>query len=164
MSENDLGSKISVAPFEGGCACGAVRYVSQADPIFMANCHCRDCQKASGSAYAPIVVTDRSSVTITGDLIGHMTISAGGNEVTRSSCAKCGSLLFGWVEKNPGFIVIVASSLDDPEWFQPAFNLWTNSKPGWSYLDPALPTFEGQPPESNPIYDGYRRDEAGHAA
>ena len=40
----------------GGCACGAIRYEWAADPLIMMNCHCRDCQKASGSAYAAIVV------------------------------------------------------------------------------------------------------------
>ena len=37
--------------FTGGCLCGAVRYECTADAIFMGNCHCRDCQKASGGAY-----------------------------------------------------------------------------------------------------------------
>jgi hypothetical protein len=36
----------------GGCACSAIRYECDADPVIMMNCHCRDCQKASGSAYA----------------------------------------------------------------------------------------------------------------
>jgi len=40
----------------GGCACGAIHYECSADPLRMLNCHCRDCQQASGSAYAAIVV------------------------------------------------------------------------------------------------------------
>jgi hypothetical protein len=39
-------------PFTGGCACGAVRYECAAEPFMALNCHCRDCQRASGSAYA----------------------------------------------------------------------------------------------------------------
>ena len=39
--------------FTGGCLCGQVRYECSADPFFMGNCHCRDCQKSSGGAYEP---------------------------------------------------------------------------------------------------------------
>jgi hypothetical protein len=39
----------------GGCACGAIHYERDADPIIMLNCHCRDCQQANGAAYAAIV-------------------------------------------------------------------------------------------------------------
>ncbi|HYV89124.1 MAG TPA: aldehyde-activating protein, partial [Candidatus Polarisedimenticolia bacterium] len=38
----------------GGCACGAVHYEIGAEPVFMLNCHCRDCQRATGAAYAPV--------------------------------------------------------------------------------------------------------------
>jgi hypothetical protein len=38
-------------PFTGGCACGAIRYECAAEPLYMGNCHCRDCQRATGSAY-----------------------------------------------------------------------------------------------------------------
>jgi hypothetical protein len=51
----------------GGCACGAIQYECSADPVLMLNCHCRDCQKASGSAYAAIAVLPKSAVQISGD-------------------------------------------------------------------------------------------------
>jgi hypothetical protein len=51
----------------GGCACSAIRYECDADPVMMMNCHCRDCQKASGSAYAAIVVVPKGAVKIRGE-------------------------------------------------------------------------------------------------
>jgi len=36
---------------EGGCACGAVRYRLTAPPLIVHACHCRDCQKLTGSAF-----------------------------------------------------------------------------------------------------------------
>ena len=51
----------------GGCACSAIRYECDADPVIMMNCHCRDCQKASGSAYAAIVVVPKGAVKIRGE-------------------------------------------------------------------------------------------------
>jgi len=42
-------------PFSGGCACGAIRYECAAEPLYMVNCECRDCQRATGSAYCAVV-------------------------------------------------------------------------------------------------------------
>ena len=43
------------APMTGGCLCGAVRYECTGEPVFSLLCHCRDCQRQSGSAYAAAV-------------------------------------------------------------------------------------------------------------
>ena len=45
-------------PFTGGCACGAIRYTCAGAPRDMGNCHCRDCQQATGSAYLPCVLVN----------------------------------------------------------------------------------------------------------
>jgi hypothetical protein len=51
-------------PFTGGCACTAIRYECAALPLRMLNCHCRDCQMASGSAYSATVIMARSALTM----------------------------------------------------------------------------------------------------
>jgi hypothetical protein len=43
-------------PFTGGCACGAIRYECNAEPIMMGKCHCRDCQHISGGPFVPFVI------------------------------------------------------------------------------------------------------------
>jgi hypothetical protein len=55
-------------PFTGGCMCGAIRYECAAEPIAMGLCHCRDCQYATGSAFAAALISLCSAVTITGSL------------------------------------------------------------------------------------------------
>ncbi len=39
-------------PFTGGCACGAIRYACNGEPLTMFHCHCRDCQRATGAPYS----------------------------------------------------------------------------------------------------------------
>jgi hypothetical protein len=36
---------------EGGCACGEIRYKLTASPLIVHACHCRDCQRLTGSAF-----------------------------------------------------------------------------------------------------------------
>ena len=52
----------------GGCLCGAVRYECNAEPLFTGNCHCRDCQRASGGAYSPAMGVPTDALKITGEV------------------------------------------------------------------------------------------------
>jgi hypothetical protein len=51
-----------------GCLCGAVRYTAEADPTSASVCHCRDCQKFTGTAFATLVRVPKEAVTIEGTL------------------------------------------------------------------------------------------------
>jgi hypothetical protein len=62
----------------GGCACGAVRFECEADPVFMLNCHCRDCQRANGSAYAAILAVPRASMRLRGEPRYHGVVGSSG--------------------------------------------------------------------------------------
>lgn len=53
---------------EGGCLCGSVRYVLEAVPNYVYFCHCRDCQRESGSPFVTDMNVDRASLRITGPL------------------------------------------------------------------------------------------------
>jgi hypothetical protein len=56
-------------PFTGGCMCGAIRYECSTEPLAMGICHCRDCQRATGSAFAAALMLPRNAVTIIGELM-----------------------------------------------------------------------------------------------
>jgi hypothetical protein len=49
---------------KGGCLCGAVRYTAEADPTSATVCHCRDCQKFTGSAFAALIRVAKEAMTI----------------------------------------------------------------------------------------------------
>ena len=57
---------------EGGCACGAVRYRAEGEPIFVNNCHCRLCQRQTGSTSVVNAFFERECVTVSqGELTEH---------------------------------------------------------------------------------------------
>lgn len=130
--------------FTGSCLCGSVRYECSAEPIAMGNCHCRDCQKATGSAYASGLLVPQSAVTIIGDVKYHEVIGDSGGLVGRGFCPNCGSLLFS-KPPNPELMGILAGSLDDPSWFNPTMDLYTASAQPWDYMNPNLSKFAKMP-------------------
>jgi hypothetical protein len=130
----------------GGCMCGAVRYECAATPMFMGNCHCRDCQRASGGTYAPAIGVPRSAVQITGDVKYYESKADSGNMARRGFCANCGSRLFSLPPFAPDLMVILATSLDDPSIFKPGMDIYTSSAQPWDHMDPSLPKFPKMPP------------------
>ncbi|NJD07268.1 MAG: GFA family protein [Methylococcaceae bacterium] len=134
-------------PISGGCLCGAVRYQSSVEPLITANCHCRDCQRATGSGYAPTLFVPTDSLTVTGELKFHAVKGDSGHSVSRGFCPICGSQLCGQVELMSGLTALRAGSLDDPAAFKPTMDIYVASAQPWDHMDPALPKFDKLPPQ-----------------
>jgi hypothetical protein len=135
-------------PFTGGCMCKAIRYECSAEPIFMGNCHCRDCQQATGTAFASAILVPRNAVNITGDVKYYEVTGDSGGIVGRGFCPICGSRLFS-KPPMPELMGIMAGSLDDPSCFQPMMDVYTATAQPWDYMNPDLPKFSKLPPPSN---------------
>lgn len=133
------------AIFTGGCICGAVRYACSAEPVIAASCHCRDCQKAGGGAFAPALVVPAVSLKITGEAKYHDTQSDNGTTVSRGFCPNCGARLLGKATTMPDLTAIMAGSLDDPSWYQPNMDIYTASAQPWDSMNPELPKFQKSP-------------------
>jgi hypothetical protein len=123
----------------GGCACGAIRYECNVDPVVMFNCHCRDCQRASGSAYAAIVVVPKAAVQMRGEPRHHKIAGGSGNAIERGFCPTCGSHVSDQLERVPGILALQAGSLDDPSTYRPKMDVFTSSAQPWDHMDPKLP-------------------------
>jgi hypothetical protein len=126
----------------GGCACGAIRYYATADPIVMLNCHCRDCQQASGSAYAAIMVVPKMAVQLQGEPRYYRGTGSSGKAVDRGFCSQCGSPVTILMELMPDAFGLQAGSLDDPSQYMPAMDIFTASAQGWDHMDSTIKKFE----------------------
>ena len=131
--------------FSGSCQCGAVRYECAAEPLFTGNCHCRDCQKATGGAYVPVLAVPANSIKIAGDVKYYDSRADSGHTFSRGFCPNCGARLFGKSSGMPAIIAITAGSLDDPGRFKPAIDFYTSSAQPWDHMNPQLPKFPKQP-------------------
>ncbi len=120
----------------GGCACRAVRYETEADPLVMLNCHCRDCQRASGSAYGAFMVMPKAAVRLQGEPRYFRTIGNAGRAVERGFCPSCGSPVTVKLEHRPELLGLLAASLDDPSRYKPAMDVFTGSAWPWDHMLP----------------------------
>lgn len=133
------------APFSGGCACGSIRYVCSRTPIAMLNCHCLDCQRASGAPFASGFIVAASDIKITGAPKTYSVRAGSGGVATRSFCSQCGSPLFTGGDVNPGFMSVRFSTLDNTAGFQPMLEIWTASAQPWACLSQAIPHYPQLP-------------------
>jgi len=119
----------------GGCQCGAVRYALNEAPSDPTICHCRMCQKAFGSFFAPFAAVPTSAFTLTR---GTLSVFKSSDEAERGFRRECGTpLTFHHVERQRLWISI--GSLDQPEKFPPQSQYGVESRLSWFASLPTLP-------------------------
>src|SRR5256885_13124783 len=99
---------------KGGCLCGAVRYTAEADPTGATVCHCRDCQKFTGSAFAALVLVTKEALTIEGALKTFSSIGGSGNPILRHFCPECGSSTAADPGTRPRLVILNDGTFGDP--------------------------------------------------
>lgn len=129
---------------EGGCACGAVRYRLSAPPLIVNCCHCRDCQRLTGSAFVVNIWIERRCVETDHAALRSTRLAAGSgkpHEIFR--CSACGTAIYSKYHAAPGDTVLLrAATLDHPESVAPDVHIFTRSKLPWVRLPDGVPSFE----------------------
>ena len=127
-----------MSPYEGGCACGAIRYEVRVAPQFSVHCHCRQCQRITGTGHASQFMVPVAAVTLHGTLTYYEFRADSGNTVSSGFCSVCGSPILKTSAGHPDVLFFHAASLDDPGLFKPQKVVWSASRPPWDYVDPEL--------------------------
>lgn len=120
--------------YKGGCACGAVRYETSAEPLLMGNCHCRDCQRSSGTGMASVLMFPKEGFRDQGKAKYYEGKADSGRWIKRGFCPECGSPVYTQLEMAPDAIIVKAASLDDPSLYHPAVHLYTSSAQPWDAI------------------------------
>ena len=120
----------------GGCLCGAVRYRYSGEFLRQPICHCRDCQRWSGSAFHVGVIVRKSGFTLSGELRTYRATGDSGRWIDRSFCPACGTGLLHVLEvRGPDIVVIKAGTLDDPGVVVPNYEIFSRSRLPWVSID-----------------------------
>ncbi len=96
---------------QGRCLCGAVRYETDAAPVYVANCYCATCRRETGAGHATIIVVPVAGFAITGALKVIAPAREGGAApIPRSFCPECGTTLFA--QSDPGYVNLRAGTVE----------------------------------------------------
>ena len=128
---------------EGGCACGAVRYRLNDEPISVNNCHCRLCQRqtGTGSALNANIEIDRLD-HLSGSLSAHDLPTGSGGTQTIFRCAGCGTAVWSYYPRfGPLAAAVRVGTFDDPSALHVDAAIFVTSRLPW--LSPATPAFDG---------------------
>ena len=129
---------------EGGCACGAIRYRLINSPMIVHACHCRDCQKQTGSAFVINLWIERKFIEASGAEPVASPIPPGpsGKPHEVSRCPNCGTALWSKYHAVPGDTLFVrAGTLDAPEAIKPDVHIFTRSQVPWLELPKSARVF-----------------------
>ena len=130
----------------GGCLCRKVRYKFDREKIVSAgHCHCKDCQKVTGSGKATIIFIPTESLMINDKYKIYSVVGTDGTNVHRGFCPSCGSPIISYVTEQPNLRFIKAGSLDDSTWVKTESSFWSTSACEWDPIDLNLPSFPYNP-------------------
>lgn len=122
----------------GGCACGKIRYETQAEPEFSIICQCRQCQRVSGAGHAASFAVMADTTKLEGDIKYFETTSDDGNTVSSGFCQNCGNPVLKKTSGYPQYVFFHAATLDDPGSFEPQMVVYSESGQSWDHVNPAL--------------------------
>ena len=131
----------------GGCLCGAVTYRCDAERLLTAICHCRNCQKQTGTSFSLLVAVPRGTVGIEGATLRTFSdIGDTGLPVLRKFCGNCGTPIASQLDSMPELEFIKAGTLEDTSWLSPSMEVWCDSSQPWLKIDGSRQLVRRNPP------------------
>ena len=142
---------------EGGCTCGQVRYRLASRPLFVNCCHCRWCQRETGSAFAINAMIEAERVELLAgqpERVDTPSLSGKGQKIWR--CPSCRVAVWSnYAGSGEAVRFVRVGTLDEPDLLPPDIHIFTESKQDWVQLPadkPAVSQYykasELWPPES----------------
>jgi hypothetical protein len=133
--------KVVSVPFEGGCACGAVRYRLTEEPLFVHCCHCLNCQRQTGSAFVINILIENDRLELlAGEPQAVPVPRSGGKKQKIWRCPQCQTALYSQYTRAQVRFVR-AGTLDRPASIAPDVHIFTRSKLPWVTLPESVPAF-----------------------
>ena len=113
------------------CRCGQLRASVTGEPVRVSVCHCLNCKKRSGSAFAAQARWPDEQVVIEGRSKTFEKIGDSGKRAIFHFCPDCGSEVHYEIEALPGLTAIPLGAFDDPFFLTPTFSVYENRKHDW---------------------------------
>lgn len=131
--------------YTGRCLCGAVSYTANGRPIIVAQCHCDECRRLSGTGHTVGAMFSADAVTLSGNLSEFKYQSDKGSEVTKAFCIECGSPIYGTNTRIPDHLTLTLGTMDDAAGLDVQVVIFERDKKHWDQLGPDVMSFAAQP-------------------
>ena len=116
---------------EARCTCGALSAVATGDPIRNSVCHCLDCKRRTGSAFAWTAHWPADQVEVRGDAASHTRVSDEGFWARHHFCPACRVAVWYEIERRPGVISIPVGGFADPDFPAPTVEVYGERRCSW---------------------------------
>ncbi len=131
-------------PLEGGCTCGALRYSLTMAPMFVHCCHCRWCQRETGSAFVLNALIEADGINLlrgASEVVDTPSESGKGQKITR--CPSCRIAVWStYAGAGDKIRFLRVGTLDEPDRLPPDIHIFTASKQPWVLLPQEVPAVE----------------------
>jgi hypothetical protein len=132
----------AVQSMTGACMCGTVRFAISEPLVGMAYCHCKRCQRRTGTAFSVTGLTRPGSFEITEGEDAVATYEPGDGGWNKSFCSRCGGQLFTQNPDNADLLAVRIGALDQDPGIRPMAHQFVDYAAPWEPIpDDGLPRF-----------------------
>jgi hypothetical protein len=113
------------------CACGQLTIRCKGAPARVSLCHCRECQRRTGSAFGIAAFFETDSTEIAGESLSYQRDSDSGFPVTLHFCGTCGSTVFWYPSRKPSTVAVAVGCFADPQFPAPEQAVYEEHRHPW---------------------------------
>ncbi len=127
---------------EASCSCSQLRLLASGDPVRVSICHCRACQRRTGSVFGVQARFAADRVRITGDARTYVRTGDSGGEIRFSFCPRCGATLCYSLAEYPDVIAVPVGAFADPGFPAPGVSVYEARRHPWVAVPDGVEHFD----------------------
>jgi len=130
----------------GHCECGRVQFEVDSEIEDFSHCHCSQCRRLHGAAYATFAAVARDKFRyVSGE--ADLKVYASSDDHERVFCANCGSNILVALEQEPDVLYLSMGTIEGDPVHPAGYHIYVGSKAAWHEITDDLPQYDTEPPE-----------------
>ena len=113
------------------CSCGQLELTVKGEPVRVSICHCRACQKRTGSPFGAQARFPAADAVVSGQSAHWVRTADSGNRIESHFCPNCGSTVFYLPEQEADLIAVAVGAFADPAFPAPEFSVYEHTRHPW---------------------------------
>lgn len=124
------------------CSCGQLEVAVRGEPVRVSICHCRACQRRTGSPFGAQARFNSKDAEVHGQSCSWTRTADSGHRIEFHFCPNCGSTVFYLPEAEPDLIAVAVGSFADPAFPSPEVSVYESRRHPWVALPNDLKRFD----------------------